>query len=95
MKSVQHINVLGKRAKDPVSGLEGVIKSVSFDLNGCIQAAVQPPAKDGEYKSSYWFDIAGLEIGDSVVAIPDFDYTTMKPEAVANGEKGSVSKPSK
>jgi hypothetical protein len=54
------IDLLGCKGKDKVTGYEGIISSVSFDLYGCVQLALTPPAKKGEteLKHGHWFDIA-------------------------------------
>jgi hypothetical protein len=36
----QHLTILGKKAKDKITGVEGIITSISFDLYGCIQASI-------------------------------------------------------
>jgi len=43
----RHVSQLGLKVKDRVTGFEGVVSTMSFDLYGCIQAAVTPAAKDG------------------------------------------------
>ena len=47
----KHLDLLGRKVEDKVTGIKGVVTSVSFDLYGCIQAVITTPAKDGEYKS--------------------------------------------
>ena len=48
---------LGLKAKDKVTGVKGIVTSVSFDLYGCIQLLVQPEVnKEGKYVNSYWLD---------------------------------------
>jgi hypothetical protein len=87
----QHIELLGKKAKDRVTGFKGVISSVSFDLYGCIQAAITPPVdKNGETTGGQWFDVTRLEVntGNPVMAVPDFDAGY-----VADGLKGAAEKP--
>ena len=60
-----HLDLLGFKVKDKVTGASGVVSSVSFDLYGCIQAVVSPPAPpEGEPKEGRWYDIARLEIID-------------------------------
>jgi hypothetical protein len=66
-----HIDLLGKTAKDRVTGFQGVVSSVSFDLYGCLQAAISPPLdKDGKYVDGRWFDVNRLEIVDENRAMP-------------------------
>lgn len=58
MTKQDHIDNLGKKCHDIVTGMKGVIVSVSFDLYGCIQYAIQPPAAKGDNQvpNSFWFD---------------------------------------
>lgn len=44
----KHIDLLGFRVEDRVTGLVGVITSVTFDLYGCIQGLVTPPAENSK-----------------------------------------------
>lgn len=80
--TVRHLELLGLKAKCKVTGYEGVIESLSYDLYGCVQAALRPPAhsKDGETKlgDGRWFDVKRVEILDRtpVMGVPDFT----KPE---------------
>lgn len=63
MKNTDHINLLGLKAKDAVTGFSGVVTSISFDLYGCVQAIVTPPVdKDGNAKDGRWFDIIRLHV---------------------------------
>ena len=90
--SNRHIALLGKKAKDKITGLTGIITSVSFDLYGCIQAVITPPAsKEGKVNSGHWFDVTRLEILEhvSVITLPDFHSGY-----VADGKKGCAEKPS-
>ena len=69
------IGMLGRKAKDRVTGFEGVVTSVSFDLFGCVQAVLQPElGKDGEMAKGHWFDTNRLELkaGQAVMPVPDF-----------------------
>lgn len=62
---LDNLKLLGHRVSHAAYGLEGVVTSVSFDLNGCVQAAVRPhgPDKDGKMRESYgWFDVKGLTV---------------------------------
>ncbi len=86
-----HIEKLGFKATDKVTGLTGVIDSVCFDAYGCVQFCLRPPAnKDGVIPDSGWFDVVRLDIDETerVVALPDF-----KAGYVAKGLKGPASKP--
>ena len=57
----EHLKVLGFSAKDKVTGFEGVVSTVSFDLYGCIQVVLTPPVKDGRMMEGSWFDITRLQ----------------------------------
>lgn len=86
-----HIAKLGLRVKDRVTGVEGVVVSVSFDLYGCVQAIVNRGVdKDGKPFEHAWFDIARLAVLDPtpVMDVPNFDRGP-----VAEGLKGSAEKP--
>lgn len=79
MSAQAHINLLGQKARDRVTGFEGVVASISFDLYGCIQAVLSPPLdKDGKMQDGRWFDIHRLEIVDAarVMPVPAFAKPT-------------------
>lgn len=87
----RHIELLGYRAKDKVTGYAGVIDSVCFDAYGCIQISLRPPMnKDGELPNGCWFDVTRLEIDTKkrVIEMPNF-YQGY----VAEGRKGASVKP--
>lgn len=89
-----HIDLLGLRVRDRVTGLSGVVASVTFDLYGCIQAIVNPGMdKDGKLQETQWFDVNRLEVLDSqpVMNRPQFDWS---PKAVSEGLKGPGERPS-
>lgn len=66
-----HLDMLGKTVRDRVTGLTGVVSSVSFDLYGCIQAAVTPPVdKDGKVPDGRWLDANRLEVTNEERAMP-------------------------
>lgn len=87
----RHIELLGYRARDKVTGFIGVIDSVCFDAYGCIQLCVKPPmSRNGEVPQGCWFDVTRLEIDtkERVVDMPNF-YEGY----VADGRKGASVKP--
>jgi hypothetical protein len=87
----KHLSMLGLRVQDRVTGMEGVVVSIGFDLYGCIQAIVNPGLdKDGKHRDQNWFDIARLKVIDDqpVMKQPDWDYGV-----VARGKKGAAPKP--
>lgn len=70
-----HIKILGHKAKDKITGYEGVVESISFDLYGCVQAALRPELdKDGKFREGHWFDVKRLDILSKkpVMEVPDF-----------------------
>lgn len=82
------IELLGRKAKDKVTGFEGVVSSVSFDLYGCIQAALTPGVdKDGKTLDGHWFDTNRLAMksGARVMPLPDFDKPADEPADHAHG----------
>ena len=85
----KHFDLLGLKVRDKVTGLEGVVTSLSFDLYGCIQAAVTAPAKDGKVEYGVWFDITRLKILSEkrVMDLPDYNQGY-----VAEGRKGASPK---
>ena len=90
MEAIKHIELLGLKAKDIVTGFCGVITNVGFDLFGCVQVILTPPIKeDGGKNDSRWLDITRLEVSkdDRVMKVPDF-----KEGYIARGEKGAGEK---
>lgn len=89
MKTQDTVNLLGKKAKDKITGREGLITSVSFDLYGCVQAVLTPPLKaDGGYGELHWFDVSRLDITDHnrVMEVPNFEVTAPPaPRAEVSG----------
>ncbi len=55
---------LGDKAKDKISGYEGVVIGISEYLHGCRRIAIQPEAlnKDGKPMEAQWFDEPQLQI---------------------------------
>lgn len=75
----QCFSFLGCRVKDKVTGVEGVMVSLSFDLYGCVQGLVQPVSKDtiavnGNLLDRYWMDMNRLiKLTEPVMTPPDFN----------------------
>lgn len=90
-KPNEHLQLLGLKVKDRVTGFEGVVTSVSFDLYGCIQATVHPGlGSDGKISEQAWFDVNRLavELDLPVMSRPDFEKGYQ-----AEGLQGSAEKP--
>jgi hypothetical protein len=73
----EHFKLLGFKVRDAVTGFEGVVESISFDLYGCVQAIVRPgldKKKPNDLGAGHWFDTKRLSaIGKvPVMAIPTF-----------------------
>lgn len=89
----KHLELLGYKAKDLVTGFSGVISSISFEVFGCVQALIAPPQNDkGEIPQSMWFDVTRIKVTGNkpVMQIPDF-----AKGYIAEGRKGASLKPSK
>jgi len=87
----KHIDLLGREAKDKITGFKGVVDSVCFDLYGCIQASLKPPLdKNGKIPEGYWVDVTRLTLTSKKrpMNVPDF-YEGY----VSEGKKGAADKP--
>lgn len=62
---------LGQKAKDKITGHEGVLTGRCSYITGCDQYLVTPQSKDGtEYPKSTWIDVHRLEIiGEKTVEL--------------------------
>lgn len=94
----EHLNLLGLKVHDVVTGWNGVVTSINFDLFGCIQALLQPPTvtnEKGEQASGdgRWFDVNRLEVDDSRPVMRTPDFTSVAPPKVY--AHGPADKPAK
>lgn len=92
MKTQDHIDLLGKKCRDKVTGLTGLITIMSFDLYGGIHAIVHPGLTlGGKIKDAMLFDIAQLDMlsDDCVIPMPDF----LKSGYIEEENKGLAQKP--
>jgi len=63
---------LGQKAKDKITGFEGILYGKASYLTGCDQYCLVPPIKDdGEIKSSQWFDEGRIEVIGEGVTVQD------------------------
>lgn len=87
-----HLDLLGRKVEDRVTGFSGVVTSVCFDLFGCIQATVNPGVTaDGKLLDICWFDVSRLHVNydiDPVMDRPNFEFGTQ-----AEGRQGAAEKP--
>jgi hypothetical protein len=58
----EYMKILGFTVHDSITGFEGVVTSIGFDLYGCIQCVVTPTAKEGKIGDSGWFDHKRLTV---------------------------------
>lgn len=71
----QTLDLLGYRVKDKITDFVGVVVSVTFDVNGCIQAIIKPKVdKDGKTRYPEVIDVQRLELlpDERVVTAPDW-----------------------
>lgn len=93
MSAQNHIDLLGKTVRDRVTGFQGVASSVSFDLYGCICAAITPLVdKDGKSQDGHWYDIHRIEIVDDAHVMPVPDFASSSPVKAAFGESPAAHK---
>lgn len=83
------INMLGRKARDRVTGYRGTITSVCFDLYGCVQVWLTPDAAEGQTKleHGHWFDVARMEFTTDVrvMPVPMFGGAKTDPQEYAHG----------
>lgn len=86
------VDMLGRTAKDKVTGFCGVIATVSFDLYGCVQVVITPPVdKEGKLPDGRWFDVSRLVFdGPRVMPVPSFGGKKVR---AATYDKGPTDKP--
>lgn len=88
----EHLALLGKQARDRVTGLAGTITSVSFDLFGCAQAVICPPLdKEGKMQDGRWLDVNRIEITNHTRTMPVPPFAA-KP---AEHDHGPADKPAR
>lgn len=88
----KHLSLLGHKAKDKVTGAEGVVSSVCFDLYGCVQATLDRGLdKDGKHIDQRYYDVSRIVTipGTRVMDPPQYLANT----AQARGEQGAAEKP--
>lgn len=65
---------LGVKAKDKITGFEGIVVSKIEYLTGCDQYDLLPKVKNGEFKDSKWFDVSRLEVTGKGIKIETVQY---------------------
>lgn len=74
------MEMLGKQAKDKVTGFEGIIVGHTKYLFGCDCYGIAPQAKEGKVNDTAWFDAGRVEIIGNGVA----------PESVQGEKPGGL-----
>lgn len=80
---------LGDRVKDPISGYQGIVVSVTAWLHGCIRVGVQAEAlQDGKPVESSHFDQTQVVLVDAGVHSPQVLAVTDAPAAETRRSSG-------
>lgn len=72
----EHLRLLGFKVREKLTGLVGVVTSVSFDISGCVQGYVNPGVdKDNKTRDGCWYDTKRLEplTKKSLLEAPTFE----------------------
>jgi hypothetical protein len=72
---MKDFHLLGRKCKDLVTGQEGVVTSISFDLYGCVQVLLTPPVNvEGKRGEVWWYDSKRMEVlaPTPIMEVPDF-----------------------
>lgn len=96
MKVMEHLALLGHKVEDKVTGIQGIVATVGFDLYGCIQVIVNRGVdKDGKLMDGVWFDINRLKIisTEPVMTPPNYEHGPQAEARQGAAEKPSAMKP--
>lgn len=91
---LKDLELLGKKVRDRVTGMTGIVETVSYDLYGCIQAVVRAPVDEkGVIPDGRWLDTNRLEVVEAtrVMAIPGDRFSVERLAPVP----GASEKPAK
>jgi len=95
----KHMEMLGYKGEDRITGFKGVIDSIAFDLYGCIQVIIRPGLNEkGEPMDGRWFDINRVKTTSKkrVMEIPDFGRNELQEKiAIKKGKKNPADKPAR
>lgn len=78
-------SILGRTAKDRITGFVGIATGLSTYISGCTQVLLVPPmGPDGKLPDSHWFDLQRVEVGPNPQVVLDNGATPGcdKPAAV-------------
>lgn len=97
-QTTNYLELLGLKVRDRVTGFQGIVESISWDLYGCIQAVVRPPIDDkGAMPEGKWCDVLRLEVLDSarVMEIPGGFSTYGAGPSTSAAPHGPAEKPAR
>lgn len=73
-----YVNHLGLEVRDKVTGLQGIVTSVSFDICNCVQLLVTPKASgDGSRPDSMWLDVKRVEVNPTCNPVMTASFQTV------------------
>jgi hypothetical protein len=74
-------NMLGKKARDRISGMTGVVSSIGFELcDSNMRAAISPPVdKDGKHVDGRWMSATRIEVVGDEQVMPVPSFSTVQP----------------
>lgn len=77
--------MLGTMQRDRATGFTGMVSSIAFDAQGCVQAYIVPPvSKEHKLQDGGWFDLKRLEPkGGRRMVAPDFGIEGEEPGGIA------------
>ena len=82
---------LGDRVKDKITGLKGIVVSVSQFLYGCTRVGIQPEeAKDGKPAESFYIDEPQCEVIKKEAVTPGAAVKEPNPIKRAHGPRQDV-----
>lgn len=70
---------LGDRARDIITGFEGIVTGHCTYITGCDQVLLAPPSKDGDFKESHWFDADRCSVVQSEAVRPSTVSSATRP----------------
>jgi len=65
---------LGKKAKDKITGFEGILVARAQYITGCDQYAICPKAKNGKVFDAQYFDESRIKVTGNGVKIEDVTF---------------------
>lgn len=80
--SLPNLGLLGLKCRDKITGIEGVVESICYDLYGCIQGCIRPYGTKKDTQEPHdgrWYDVSRFEIIDNVPIMPVPDFVTDAP----------------